>query len=196
MKTYTPTAGMHIKAACAEACKIADADNEDVGFSFNGIDLVATPSTGPDVLAEEWERISDERAEAYRNSPEGRAEAARRAEEIAFKKSHVKALVDGLPEVLRGGGMAVLMGWLEEFTCVADDVGIGLDHAELQNMFIAAGYVTGYGVGNPPEWFNTSDRLGRYIVGQVMSCLQSKMPPHPMTVSFISEWRRLPKEVV
>jgi len=87
MRTYTPTAGDHITNACENACRAARAHNEPVEFSFNGIRLVAGPASTPDALANEYAHESEQRAEAYRASPEYAAQEARREAAEALNRS-------------------------------------------------------------------------------------------------------------
>ena len=192
MKTkYDPGAGTHINRACAEACEIAKETGEDVSFDFNEIILTATPETDAVSLAKEYARLSEERRQAYLESPQGKVAAEKRAAEIVEKIGKVDALVSALPEILQNGDMGNLIGWLESFTLPADDIAVKIDHARLAGMLEGAGYVENDGCGNPPEWFSTRERMGRYIVGQAIACLRRGLPPHGVTLGFIKKWRGL-----
>lgn len=192
MKTaYNPGAGTHISRACFEACAIAKGSGENISFDFNEISLTATPETDPVALANEYGRLTEERRRAYLNSPEGKASAEKRSAEIAEKTGKVNALLLALPEILKRKDLTPLMDWLQSFTAFADDVAVKLDHTKLARTLEGAGYIENDGCGNPPSWFNTRERMGRYIVGQAIACLHRNMPPHPVTLNFVERWRAL-----
>lgn len=188
---YAPEAGTHINRACAEACEIAKKTGEYVSFDFNQIILTATPETDAVSLSKEYDRVSDERRQSYLESPEGKAAAEKRAAEIVEKIGKVDALVSKLSGILKIGDVGNLMDWLESFTPAADDIAVKIDHARLAEMMEAGGYIENDGCGNPPEWFNTQERMGCYIVGQAIACLRRGMSPHPVTLGFIEKWRQL-----
>ena len=180
MKTqYDPGAGTHINRACAEASEIAKENGEEI--SFNDIILTATPEMDAEELVNEYSRKSEERRKAYLESEEGKRAAEKRAAEIVEKNGKVNALVAALPEILKTGGLGNLMDWLESFTIPADDIAVKINH----------GYIENDGVGNSPEWLSTQDRMGRYIIGQAISCLRMNMPPHGVTLGFVKKWRGL-----
>lgn len=78
MATYEPMAGEDIRETATKIVAMAAVRDEPVRCDFNDIELVANP--GGDTANEIVARYNDESrrlAEAYRNSPEGRASAAR-----------------------------------------------------------------------------------------------------------------------
>jgi hypothetical protein len=192
MKTqYDPGAGTHINRACKEACEIANETGEEISFNFNDIILTATPEADSEELANEYSRKSEQRRKAYQESEEGKRAAEKRAAEIVEKNDKVNALVAALPEILKNGNMGNLMDWLEFFTLPADDIAVKINHGQIADLLESAGYVENDGVGNPPDWFSNQDRMGRYIVGQAISCLRMNMPPHGVTLGFVKKWRGL-----
>src|SRR5688500_283042 len=97
MRTYNPLAGCHISDACKEAVSLANQHSCPASFTFNGIELKATPDKSAGDLEAEWSRESDRRAEAYRRSPAGMKAAAQRTVEVARKQEQVDALYSEIP---------------------------------------------------------------------------------------------------
>ncbi len=83
------------------------------------------------------------------------------------------------------------MSLLRELTEKADDCGVKFSTSALADSLEAAGYKENENVTDDPDWLNTKDRLGRYIIGQIINCLRSGMPPHPVALKFISEYEAL-----
>lgn len=52
MKTYTPAKGISIYGACEEAVQLARALGQSVHFTFNEIELCASPFSHADDIAE------------------------------------------------------------------------------------------------------------------------------------------------
>lgn len=199
--TYEPSAGTRIEHACDEAVKLAKRSGATVRFKFNDVELKATPDLKPDEIVDDWRRESARLSEEYRNSPEGRAEAARRAAEIVSKQDAVTAAIRSLPGLVENNNMDHLMGWLHSFVEHADDIGVDMNAAANLNggghewiaiLFESKGYKENHHVGQSPEWFNTRERMGQYIIGQAINCLRRGMPPHPITQSFVAKYYALP----
>lgn len=189
---YHPTPGTFIQTACAEAVEQAKATGLNVWFRFNDVELIAKHDTNPDDLVAAWKREVEWIGEQYRNSPAGRADAARRAEQIDTRTKRASELLSEIDSVLAGRRLGELMDWFKEFTPLADDVCVTFNQPALAEKFVAARYVPGYGVGRDPGWFNSRTRMARYIVGQAISCLMNDMPPHPITIHFIEKYEALP----
>lgn len=190
--TYEPSAGTRIEHACTEAVTMAKRSGATVRFKFNDVELAATPDREPDDLVADWRHESDRLSEEYRNSPEGRAEAARRESEITTLKAQADELLGKLDSLLAENSQDEIMGWMKSFAPISDDVSVKFDTAELAAKFEAAGFKENEGVGQEPEWFNTRPRMAGYIVGQVINCLKRGMPPHPVTVSFVEKYQAMP----
>lgn len=190
--TYDPPCGTHINSACAEASRMARTNGVPVHFKFNDIELVAIPYCSMDDPVADYHRESNRRAEEYRNSNKGLAAVARREAQIEKLIGQSSKLFRKLNSVLAANSLDSVMGWLKEFVPVADDVSVRFDAKALGAKFEAAGFKMNEGVGQKPEWFNTRERMGRYIVGQVINFLKDGMPPHPVTTSFIKKYEALP----
>ena len=190
--TYEPSPGTRIETACDEAVNMAKQIGSTVRFKFNDVELTATPTTKPHSIVSEWQQESKRLSEKYRNSPQGRAAAKARTAEISRLKTQSEALLMSLSSILLSGSTDELMGWLKSFAPISDDVCVKFDTAAVAAKFEAAGFKENEGVGKKPEWFNTRNRMARYIIGQAINCLKRGMPPHPITVSFIEKYESLP----
>lgn len=189
--TYTPSCGEHINTACREATRIARKNGLPVTFEFNGVKLTATPDRAAADIVADYNRETERRAEEYRNSEEGRLAAARREKQIYELGAKADWLLGEVDKVLAMKRLNKVMDWLKEFVPVADDISVTFDKKALAAKFEEAGFMENEGVGQKPEWFSTRERMGRYIVGQVISMLKAGMPPHPMTVRFVDKYKAL-----
>lgn len=187
--TYDPHAGTHIASACKEAVAIAMQERQNVQFSFNGIELLATPDSVPAKLEAEFTAKLEAAAKAYRESPKGIAEAQKRTAEIARKQRSVNTALAVLKHIVADHDK--LMLWLKSFTEDADDIGVQFTKSLLAEELEAAGYTENEHVGQKPEWFCTRERMAHYIVGQAINCLRRGMGPHPVTRGFVEKYFKM-----
>lgn len=68
-------AGTHIDRAAAMMIEAAKRGDGEAAAEFNGVALRATATSTPQEITAEYDRITAERAAAYRRSPEGIAAA-------------------------------------------------------------------------------------------------------------------------
>ena len=187
--TYNPSAGTHIGFACKEAVAMAMNKGANVEFKFNDISLTATPESTPALLEAKFAEESQASSERYRNSPEGKLSSRKRGVEIASKQTRIDALVSVLPSIADLDG---IVKWIGDFANDADDIGVRYSTAAVQSAIESKGYVANDLCGNPPEFFSTRERMGRYIAGQAISCLKSGMGPHPISLKFCEQYFALP----
>lgn len=162
-----------------------------VKFSFNGIELEATPESSPPALESEWSAKQEQAAKDYRESPQGIAAAKKRTNDIIRKQRSLNTSLDVLADII--ADQDKLMLWLKSFAQDADDIGVQFSKDRLSAQLEAAGYSENEHVGEKPEWFNTRPRMAHYIVGQALNCLRISMGPHPITGSFVDKYFALPK---
>lgn len=74
-------AGVHIATACENAAKLAAEKQQPVRFVFNGTEVIAQPDESADTLQVRWTQDYEAAAEAYRNSPEYKAQQEKWARE-------------------------------------------------------------------------------------------------------------------
>lgn len=185
MKTYRPTLGSRIAHACKELAAMAQASGESVEMNVNDILVVAGPSDSASELESRWHTQREIRYQEWRNSPEGVVSAIERQREIRRKQ----AVVDRLISEEIPFGWIPLLKWAEELTESADDIDVRFDPAALAKK-LGTRFEENFGVGNNADWFSTPDRFGGYIMGQIINCLKSGMPPHPVTLIFIERFRK------
>ena len=185
---YDPSAGMHISRACQGLAKAASAKVAAVAMTFNNIRIVAQPNDAPEVLESRWQALGNERRRVYRQSDEYRRQQRERQERLQENQKLVSAMM----EHRRFETLESTLDWLEKFTPAADDIDVKFSLLELADALTAAGYVKSEFVGDQyrERLERDADAMGRYIVGQVISCLEHGMPPHPMATTFIERWRK------
>lgn len=188
---YVPSVGTHIDQACQEAVALAVEKKQDIAFKFNDVELSATQWSKPETIAKCYDAITKRRRKEYWASPEGIAAAKERRDAVAARQSAVDGLLYKLPKVLKSVSLDKAMKWLQSFQPPSDDVDVKLNRRDVAKTFIAFGYAENEHVGNPPEWFNTRERMGRYVIGQAINCLNRGMPPHWRTLHFCKEYFKL-----
>jgi hypothetical protein len=83
-------AGRHIDAVCEVAATLAQENNCPVHFEFNGTHVTAQPGESGPALSARWNTDFEASAKAWRESPEYKAqEAKREAEEKAAREAHM-----------------------------------------------------------------------------------------------------------
>lgn len=190
--TYDPLAGTHIKDACGEAVSIAIKKDARVTFSFNGVNLTASPDTSRSELERQFSSEMERVRKEWEASPECAVEKKKRNTDIERRQRETDHFMDGIERVVATCSLDDVMDCLRPFVQNADHIGVKFDKGKLANIFKGAGYKNNMHVGLPPEAFNARKIMGEYILGQVVNCLESGMPPHPVTLSFIEKYFALP----
>jgi hypothetical protein len=209
--TYRPLCGTHIGNACKEAIDLAIESDSPVVFTFNDIEIKAYETSTVEELCQKYSYETKVRAEAWHRTQEYKDQQDKRNLEVAEKSWQVLELFKKLDliiekcfiaKVMKDRGITLtlersqeeLLNWMELFVPLADDIAIEFDKELLISKLNKAGFFENEEVGRNPDWFDTRDKMARYIIGQVIGCLKSGMPPHPMTVSFIEKYRELPRK--
>jgi hypothetical protein len=184
---YTATCGEHIDTSIKNACALAVNKNKNVFFNFNDDTIRVTPNSDVQEIKREREERLIKKQKEYESSDEFKNIKIKAELDLASTQIQIGSLINLLlnDKVVT---LDELMKWLKKFADVADRIGVTYNKTELIDWFTKNGYVMGYGVGQPPEFFETKERLGRYIVGQAMSCLNSGMGPHPVTINFVDKY--------
>lgn len=196
MQTYEPSAGTRIAAACRKAVALAVEHDTEVRFTFNGVALQAMPTDRPQLLAARWESIMEAQRKAYRESPEGKKAAAKRQLQITLKQASLDGLVAKMPTTLDANNLDEVVIWVRDVVDPADDVATKWNAQGVADQLEVAGYRENEHVGQKPEWFNTRERMGHYIIGQAINCMRKGMGPHPITLSFCEKYFKLPASCV
>ena len=182
---YEPLAGTWIEAACQEATEISKRTSASFNFEFNGVLVQVVPGVAAKELVDRWTKDLDAIIAARKASPEYAAQEAERQREIQATQAAVNSQLANLPD---WKDLDSIIKWLEVFAKYADDSGVNFDKSALCSWFEKAGFKKNQHVGEPPAFFKTKQALGEWIVGQVMSCLDMEMPPHPITIKFAQDY--------
>lgn len=192
---YEAVIGDTIDYVAEQAVRLSQLHHKTVTFTFNDVSLTVDESSTPEGVVLTYRHAREEQAERYRNSPEGKAAAAKIAAEAAVSQKLLNALVDSdLDEAIKGG-MTPLVNWAKEFASLANEAE---DYRgdEVLTKLAAAGFRANECAGTD---FVKGDKniMGRYIIGQVMACMDDsgpfgKMPPHPITMKFADDYNAMP----
>jgi len=182
--------GTHIRDAAETARSMAVQHRKPVQFRFNGVPLTATRKTSVDSILWTFGLVQRQRADSYRKSKRGIQQAKRSKQQIADNQQQVDFLCRHLAAAIRGGLSDVVL-WCSEFSECADDIAVKYSPSTIIRQLTEAGYVDNQHVGQPQEDFADKQTLGEYIVGQAISCLQNRLPPHSITQKFAADYFRL-----
>ena len=164
---YEPHPGQSIEQAANALQARAIANNTEVTMAFNGIELSMGPDTSTqDVVAMYWQ-LTNERAEAYRNSPEGKAAAEKQKANIAAQQQKIDNAMARLSE-LDFADQGAIMDWLSAIRNASDYKSVATPVQEIVGVFRDHGYFPGVNCGTD---FDGDDRnnFARYIIGQALA---------------------------
>ena len=180
---YDPLPGTDISDACRDALVIATRTGSPVGFRFNGVQVQAQPGQLIDEVIAGYLQECERRAEAYRNSPEGKRAAAEAEADRQRFQERTDALMRQLPEAVQS--LDSLVRWCVAMSQSADRAGVTWDHAMAARTIVDAGYPANLHIRLPKSAFKKSTKLvGEWLVGQAVACMLKGMPPHPITEMF------------
>lgn len=110
-------------------------------------------------------------------------------------QKRMDAVVRALDQAITGG-LKTLVPWIKEYTEVTQETGADHKGDHVLRKLSDAGYKTNDCVG-PDFVKGNKNIMGRYIVGQVMLCLDGsssmgKVPPHPFAIAFANKYQSMP----
>lgn len=184
-------AGTHIDSAAAELARIATEHGEATGV-FNDVTLTARTGDTPESIIASFEAQTAARAEAWRNSPEGRASLAERESVRRALQSKHDALMGALPALDFGNDVAV-MDWLCAMQEPSDHIGVIRRKETILATFGAKGFRPNVNTGNAYK-HGDRENMFRYLVGQALSGLETIGAIHSIIHKFADEWRALIEE--
>lgn len=186
---YRPTGGEDIADAFRRAIYMARDNAQAVKFTFNGEEITVFPHNIPAERVNEWHENIALKRQLYEASPEYLAAKAARVAEG-------KRLADVAEKTVAAAAVNLTVLSVAVDLCATlaecDHVDADIPWRAYAQMFRAAGYVAGEGVGRT-DLDRAPVACGRYIVGQAVDCMLRGMPPHPMTSTFADRWRTMPK---
>lgn len=187
MDTIEFSPGTHIERAAKELCAAAIQSGRTVAARFNDIELTARPNEGHAEVASRYYRAAEERAAAYRASPEGKEQEVRRERERAHLQSEHDTLVATLPRLDFTNRVAVL-DWLCALQPATDRLGVTIEREKIVAKFEAEGFEAGANCG-PDYRDDDSDNTFRYLVGQALDGLKNGPAIHGILHKFVAEWK-------
>ena len=148
---------------------------------FNDIELIATHGMSPGFIVTTYWEKSEARAEARRNSPEGKAVAAEQERRRAAAQRTVDVAVAALP-ALDFSNVTSVLTWVESVADAADRTDVTWDRDAVLETFRVNGWEPG---ANCNDDFDADDarNFAGWVVGQ---WLQSG---YPMVKMFADQWR-------
>tara|TARA_R110000868_G_scaffold56338_2_gene174439 strand:- start:1510 stop:2169 length:660 start_codon:yes stop_codon:yes gene_type:complete len=155
-------------------------------FDFNGVTIsVSRDVTDEEVLAAYDAELAS-RHKAYQESPKGIADAKAAAEWLSRDQGIIDAAVASAATLDFKDARAVLT-WVREWHNAADHIGVNWPREDWAAALSAAGWVGGECCGAA---FVKGDAASeaRWLLGQILSNMNSGMPPHPVCGKFIDDY--------
>lgn len=188
------TCGTHISEACVKAVDMANQLHDAVEFEFNGIPISVGEMETADVVEIRWIVESDKRQEAYRQSPEYKAQKDRRKIEVAYKQKIVRRLEEDSMTIPIQNELEWLE-WAVNLAKFADDVVVYFHPHSLALTLQQRGWVRNAHVTDSEDVKEQMKKdktmMAQYIMGQVVSCLDNGMLPHQVVIRFVEEYRAI-----
>lgn len=179
-------AGANLYGVIDEAINLAKLHEKDVRFNFNGINVNVTPSSTSSSVVSSFERASEERATAYKNSPEGKQAVI----DAANRQKSAQTAVDDMLEnfEIAAAHPDTLIEWLGAFSEVNDHIGLTWDRKGLISRLNDLGYKSNDCVGNP---LVATDKVvfAKWLVGQCIETLNSMGSIHPIAHKFANDYK-------
>lgn len=169
---YEAHAGEWINYSARQASKMSQETGKTVTFDFNGIELTVKPDTTPEDVVKTYRDETEARAEAYRNSPEGKRATAEAEASKNKAQATVDKIVKDFPAIVAKGESAIIPT-LAELALSADHVDVHADLGAVNKILMAKGYKVNDAVGLPQTEYQKPKVLARYLIGQFMNF------PHP-----------------
>jgi hypothetical protein len=168
---------------------------------LNGFSLTLKYGDDPDEAYEEWVRKTEERADEYNSRPEVIAEREAWNRQLDADRQKAREIAAQLPEVLALSDINALLHWVRDLAHYGQWKDTNINWAGLNGTLSDSGYQrNAYTVGYPlPNGKILEDKdkglvqadpakCALYIVGQVMTCFDMGMPPHPFLERLCDEY--------
>ncbi len=179
-------AGCHVDKA-AQMLAAAAVEHGAAEGEFNGVTMLADGRMSAEEIVAKWTRDMDEKAVAYRNSPQGEAaQAESEARVTSLQEAHDLAMQD--LRTLDWSSDVVVLDWICRIQDATDHVGVVVRARDIVDAFRQHGFEPGANCG---EAFKADDRdnVHRYIVGQALDNLMSIGAIHGVIHKFAGNWK-------
>ena len=192
METYEPIIGENIIEAAKCMVALANRTGDTVAAKFNDIELKTNPSedleTAAAVITAYYSSESSRRAEAYRNSPEGKRAAADAEKRKQQSQCQMDEAMSELSS-LNFSDLNAVIGWLEKVRDPSDHVGVVTPSKQIVETFRGHGYEPSVNCGKD---FNGEDEenFARWLIGQALDNLNSVGAILQVFDKFAEDWRK------
>lgn len=182
---YKPTIGSDISQVCEEVADLTELMSP-IKFVFNDIEVVAQDYHTKEYLVGSWNTVRHAKSSELKDT----------VEETDKDKIIKEALVviKEMPLIYQMG-QRELIDWLGKFVKVADNKHVDELYSKpvLIRVLKSMGYKANEYAGHKFVEANESIMF-RYIVGQVIECLDNNMPPSPIISKFIAQFKGMTDE--
>jgi len=181
LEIYEAMAGDYIPMAIVRMLAIAKLAEQSVRGTFNGVEIIATPTSLSATLVNQFHAEQERQGEEYRKSPEYARVQREQAERMTMLQQKADALMEQL-STLDFSNQTALLDWVAEMEEPRDHVGVRVDGELLVRTFEAHGYVAGANCGDEFKEHD-ADNFARWIIGQALES------SYPMVSHFAKEWK-------
>lgn len=187
--TYEPGLGETIESAAKTAATIAwhRSNGHQVFLKFN--DIVIPADLCSHRIMDAYKAECNRRAEAYRQSDEGKRAAREREERKAEAQRKVDDLMRELPH-LDFRNLNEVISWVERLQPASDHAGVIVPVNVVIGAFREHGFEANANTGDAFDGNDERNYAG-CVVGQALDGLSSMGAIHPMVVDFADRWRTL-----
>jgi hypothetical protein len=190
---FEPLCGNDRDECVATAITEAKALGEPITLHFNENVLKITGDTDPVQLEQERREQSRKIWAARRQSPAYKAQQAREAAAHVRDQKKIDDLMASLDGAL-AKGIGAAVGWMKDYSAVAEDGTLKTDHGLVLKKVLAAGYQSNAHVDRPEGALDGDYKaMGEYIMGQCIKSMEKGYPPHPVAGMFADKMAEIKK---
>lgn len=179
---YEPTIGESIDNCITKCLELSCEHNSTVEFTFNGIDMEVLYPAKKEHYLKLWKYLCMRRSMQYKKSEEGKLAEQKQKQKLTHKQNKLDKLVSELSVSFT---TKELLEWLIDFTKVTDYCGTTYDKTRVLDVLGKLGFKEDAWVGYKGVFLVTQEI--EWVVGQVISCINTFGSPHPMIASKCEE---------
>ena len=187
MITHEPMAGARIDREITRIIAMAKETGEDVTMMFNGVPLVAQPTSDAAELSDAYNATMQKKHEDYINSPKGKRDTEKARLRKVKAQATIDAALNALP-ALDFTDVGALLNWLSYIQDATDCMGIDKHGDEIVAVFHKHGYLSNVNIGKD---FNgeDADNFACYLIGQALDGLRSVGAIHHVFQTMFEQWK-------
>jgi hypothetical protein len=185
--------GEHVKTAIEKAIVLAVSYNDEVTFSFNGTRIKVGPLSRVEDVYLDYEAAHIAATNAYWESPEGvklRAEQDLYVRECTAKMDEALQAATNIDFTDADSVLAWVISWLEP----SQNIKVIYDMSAFSKLIKEGGWIANDACGLDASCYSDKKTFARWLIGQVLNCLDEELPPHPMVANFYTTYLGLKYE--